>query len=317
MTMLRNKYSQLLAAGLRSVFVEFQKLQPKEGIMESLFNVETSTKAYEDDLIIAGLGPMGEKTENDSFQYSEIVQGGTKRYLHLTYGMGCRYSWELAEDDQYGIVKQVPKALVRAAMFTRQQVPWNILNLGFTTFQTADGVSLFNNQHPLLGGIGATNVGPGVANVISAAGTYPNRPATDIDLSYTALQLATIHADRMIDSMGIPVDYKFTDLWIPAELRFIAEELLGSEGKPYTSDNDKNVLKDLNLKYHVVPFLTSPSAWFLSAPKTVHALKFYDRAPLATDFDDDFDTRSVKNVAFQRFSAGATNWIGVWGSNGP
>lgn len=317
MTMLRNKYSQLLAAGLHGIFVEFQKLAMQGSTMEMLFNVETSDKAYEDELIMAGVGPMPEKTENDSFMYNEIVQGGTKRYIHLVYGMGCRYSWELAQDDQYGIIKQVPKALVRAADFTREQVPWNVLNLGFTTVTTADGVSLFNNQHPLLGGVGATNVGPGLGNVISAAGTYPNRPATDIDLSYTALQLATIHANRMTDSMGLPVQLKWSDLWIPAELQFIAEELLGSEGKPYTSDNDKNVLKDLKLSYHIIPYLTSPSAWFLSAPKDKHSLKFFNRAPLAQDYDDDFDTRSVKHVAYQRFSCGATNWIGVWGSNGP
>lgn len=317
MTMLRNKYSQLLAAGLRGIFVDFQKLEMQKSDIESYFNIETSKQAYEDDIIMAGLGPMPEKTENDSFQYNEMAQGPNRRYIHVTYGLGARYSWELAEDDQYGVIKTVPKALVRAAMFTRSQVPWNVFNLGFTTMLSADRVSLFNNQHPLLGGAAATNVGPGLANVISAAGTYPNRPATDIDLSFTALQLMKQHFDRMPDHMGIPIVAKPTKLILPPELAFIAEEILGSEQKPYTSDNEKNAVKEMGLTYECIPWLTSPSAWFASGEKSQTDLKFYDRAPLQQDYDDDFDTRAVKHVAFQRFSCGATNWINLWGSNGP
>lgn len=317
MTMLRNKYSQLLAIGLHKIFLDFQELEMKASTVEECFNMENSKSAYEDDLVMAGFGPMPEKTENDSFQYTEMVQGGVKRYVNLTYGLGSRYSWELAEDDQYGIVKKVPMALVRSGKFTREQVPWNVFNLGFTTIVTADGVALFHNQHPLLGGPAATNVGPGVGNVISAAGTYPNRPATDVDLSFTAIQLMINHFDRMIDSQGIPSMMKPKYLIIPPELKFIAEEILGSEYKPYTSDNERNALLKEGLSYKVIPYLTSGSAWFVLAEKGQHQVIFFNRAPLSQDFDDDFDTNAVKHVAKQRFAAGATHWIGTWGSNGP
>lgn len=315
MAMLRNKYSQLLAAGMRKVFKEFLEEEMKSGYVEQFFKVESSSAAYEDEFNFGDIGPMPEKTENDSFEYSELTIGGSKRFVHLTYGLGARYSWELAEDDQYGIIKQVPKALVRAGKYTREMVPANVFNLGFTTIKTSDGVSLFNNQHPLLGGAEATATGPGVSSLISAAGTYPNRPATDVDLSFTAIQLMLNHHDRLISSTGMPITAKPNKLIIPAELRFIAKELLESEYKPYTSDNEKNVLKDEGLSFAVYPYLTSPSAWFAQCAD--HGLKFYDRAPLQQDNDDDFDTRSVKHVAFQRFSAGASKWQGMWGSNGP
>lgn len=316
MTMLRNKYSQLLAAGLKTIFIEFEKQEMKDGYVDKVFNMMDSKAAYEDDVIYAGLGPMPEKTENDSFQYNELTQGGTKRFIHLTYGLGARYSWELAEDDQYGVVKKVPVALVRSGKFTREMVPWNVFNLGFTTITTVDGLSIFNNQHPLLGGPAATGVGPGVANVISAAGTYPNRPSTDVDLSFTAVQLMINHFSRMIDSNGIPVTYSPQNIIIPPELQFIAEEIFGSEQKPYTSDNEKNVLKGKMTPF-IVPYLTSASAWFVTCDKSQHSLRFYNRAPLSQDFDDDFDTDAVKHVAKQRFSAGCFNWLGTWGSNGP
>jgi hypothetical protein len=314
--MLRNQFSQLLAAGLGEIFTEFLSQTMRESTVDRVFNMETSQAAYEDEVVMAGLGPMPEKTEADGFEYQSLVEGGSKRFVHLTYGLGSRYSWELAQDDQYGLVKQVPKALVRSGNFTREQVPWNIFNLGFTTITTSDGETLFNNQHPLLGGPPATAVGPGVSNHISAAGTYPNRPATDMDLSFTALQTMSFHFQRLIDSMGIPVVYTPKFLIIPPELQYIAEEILGSEGKPYTANNEKNVLKGM-LEIVIVPYLTSRTAWFVACEKDMHHLKFYNRHPLSQDMDDDFDTQALKHIAFQRFSAGAKTWLGLWGTSGP
>jgi len=71
------------------------------------------------------------------------------------------------------------------------------------------------------------------------------------------------------------------------------------------------------LVYFVSHYLTSQSAWFLFANKEETWLKFFDRKALDEDFSDDFDTRSLKQVSFMRFSTGATIWIGTWGSNGP
>jgi phage major head subunit gpT-like protein len=317
MTMFRNQFSQLLALGVRANFVEFNELKQRPQEFPDIFNVAPSDSAYEDEVIYSGMGAAPEKGEGESFFYQDMVQGGTKRYIHLTYGLGARYSWELGRDDKYGFVKQVPKALVRAGKFSEEMIPFNVLNLGFSTIVTADGVSLFHNQHPLLGGPAATAIGPGVSNIIAAAGTFPNRPSTDVDLSFTALQLMSNQFERMIDQQGIPVVVRPSKIVVPPELRFIAEELLKSEYKPYTSDNEKNSLMQLNLSYMIGHFLTSQSAWFALAPKEDTQLKVYQRTKLQSDEDDDFDTRSVKQVSFQSLSAGATHWVGTWGSNGP
>jgi hypothetical protein len=190
---------------------------------------------------------------------------------------------------------------------------WNLLNLGFTTTITIDNVSLFNTQHPLLGGSQATAIGPGVSNIIAAAGTYPNRPTTDVDLSFTAVQLAINMFERLIDSQGLPISMRPKYLVIPPELKWIAREVLGSPHKPYTADNEINSLIKEDLMYFVSHYLTSASAWFLVGEKESHTLKFMNREPLEDDFSDDFDTRTVKQIAFMRFSVGATNWLGTWG----
>jgi hypothetical protein len=71
------------------------------------------------------------------------------------------------------------------------------------------------------------------------------------------------------------------------------------------------------LVFMVSHYTTSTSAWFVLTEKESHQLKFFDRHPIDTDYDDDFDTRSTKMITFQRFSAGATSWPGTWASFGP
>lgn len=315
--MVRGNFAQTLAPGVHHWFLHFLDLQMRDEEYSTVFNIEPSTQDFEDEVEMTGVGIMPEKPEGAAAIYDDMIQGGTKRYTHASYALGSRTSWELIEDDQYGILKQVPKAHARSAMFAREMVTWNIFNLGFSTITTTDGISLFNTQHPLLGGTAATNVGPGLTNVIFAAGTYPNRPSPDVDLSFTAVQLMVNQFERMTDSQGIPIRVKPKYIIIPPELKFIAREILGSPGKPYTNDNELNALLGEDIKFRVVHYLTSQSAWFAVTEKDGHQLKHFDRHPIDTDYDDDFDTRSTKMLTFQRFTAGATSWVGTWGSNGP
>jgi hypothetical protein len=319
MSMTRQQFWQLLAPGARKLFVEFQDLKYRDRQYDKFLNTESSDKAYEDAIHFAGLPPMPEKTENAPAAYFDLIQGGSKRYVMLTYAMACRISWELSNDDLYNVVNQAPKAIVRSGMFTKEQVAANVLNLGFSSTGTVtdDGVSIFNNQHPLLGGPSATNILPGASNVISAAGTYPNRPAVDADLSFTSLQLMVNQFERMPDAQGLPIVCRGRLLVIPPELQFIAIELLGSAGQPYTSDNQVNSLLGQGFTYTVNNFLTSPSAWFVTGAKDEHRMRMFERERMEDDMDDDFDTRATKFLGITRFAVGADTWIGTWGSNGP
>lgn len=315
--MVRGGYAQLLAPGLHAIFNQFIDLQQREKEYERYFNIATSEDSFEDEIEFAGFGAMPEKPEGEPIMYQQLIQGGTKRYVNLTYGLGSRASFELVEDDKYGIIKKAPEALARSGNFTREMTIFNVLNLGFSTTTTFDGLTLFNNAHPLLGGIGATNIAPGVANVISTAGTYPNRPATDVDISFTGIQLMSNQFERMPDATGFPVKVKPRVVVIPPELKFICRELFGSPGKPYTSDNEINSILGEDLTYSVSHYTTSQSAWFVLADKASHQLKAKIRREFDADYDDDFDTRSVKQLMYGRWSAGASSWIGTWGSNGP
>lgn len=316
--MYRGQFAQLMVPGLHHTFVHWLDLMQRQSEYDKIFNLETSENAFEDEVEFSGLGPLNQKPEATAVLYDNAVQGGTKRYLHTPWALGVRTSFELFRDDKYGLIKQVPKAIARSAQFTREQQAFNIFNLGFTNaVLTTDGVSIFNTQHPLLGGTRATSIGPGVSSIIAAAGTYPNRPLVDADLSVTALQGASDTFERLIDSQGLPIVVIPKYILIPPALRWIAREILGSPHAPYTAENQINNLVAEDWTYCVGHYLTSDSAWFLMCDKESHQLKYFDRDPLDEDYADDFDTKSLKEMAYMRFSVGATSWMGTYGSNGP
>jgi hypothetical protein len=279
--------------------------------------VDNSEDAYEIDYHLAGTGPMPEMPEGTRPVADNIIQSGTKKYLHLPYGLLSQFTRQLVEDDKYGIIVQTTKAHARSALYAREAVSANVLNLGGTLQLTDDGVTLFNTAHPLPGGTEATSVGPGLANIINSAGTYPNRPSPDADFSFTSLQQAINYFYRFTDGRGIPSMVRPKHAVIPPELIMIAREILGSPGKPYTADNELNALQGENLNFYHLNYLTSPSAWFLLAEKDETYLRFYERVEIQGQTDDDFQTQVLLLLTTQRFSAGATSWINTFGSYGP
>src|ERR1700735_4820045 len=196
MPQVRAKFPQLMQPGLKKIYFDSLDNALKQSDFPKVFKEVTSDQEYEQELEMAGISALIEKPEDASTYYTEMKQGGSKRVEPLTYSLGLRTSKELYDDDKYGLVgPKAPTLLARSAAFTKEMIAWNVFNQGFTSAVTTfDGNPLFYNQHALLGGAQATQIAPGVAGVISAAGTYPNRPPVDIDFSVAGLQLATNYA---------------------------------------------------------------------------------------------------------------------------
>ena len=318
MSQVRAKYPQLMALGQSKIYFDSLDSMMKSSDYPKVFHEKTSDNEYEQEMEMAGLSALQEKPENSPSAYNEMIQGGTKRYIHLTYSLAIRTSKELMDDDKYGLVKKGPVLLARSAAFTQEMIAWYTFNNGFTSnVTTVDGNPLFFDEHPLLGGTPATNLAPGAANVIYASGTWPNRPSVDLDFSVAGLQLATNHAARMVDNQGFPIRLRWKFLVTPPELRFLVREVLGSSGKPYTADNTINSLLPEDYKHMEIPWLNSASSWFMVADKMDHSLVVYHREKPKTTFDDDFDSDALKQKIRLRMSAGATRWQGVWGTQGP
>jgi hypothetical protein len=98
--------------------------------------------------------------------------------------------------------------------------------------------------------------------------------------------------------------------------KFVAREILGSAGKPYTAQNEINALIDEDLAFMVCHYITTSTYWFLSAAKGIHDLNFFWRdQPIFDVFDDPWTKNAIATV-YQRHTKGFGTWRGIDGSTG-
>jgi len=266
-----------------------------------IFNVETSDKQSEKDSYISGFQTMPEKTEGAAATYDTLLPGITKTYVHKTYALGYEITEEAIEDNMRTpeTFNKLPRALNRSAIETIETTSANTINTGFTT-NGFDGVPLFSTAHPSLDG-----------------STQGNKPSTDADLSVTSLTAGLTAIEKFVDERGLKRPTKAVTLLIPVDLWNVAEELLGSEFKPYVANNEVNALQKKDLRYFVSHYLTDTDAWFLLAEKANHMLKFFWRVKLGgLRRGTDFDSTNLKHLARMRFSVGYSHWMGTYGSSG-
>lgn len=291
----RGQFAQLLAPGLMEVMFEWLKEHPEE--YSQFLKVESSDSAYDEDQIFAGLGLAHKKPEGTPITYDDPIQGGSKRYIHDSYALGWQVTKEMLDDDKYALMKQIPGELMKSCRQTWEQVGANVLNLAFSTITTADGATLFNTAHPLLGG-----------------SSYSNLLSPAADFGVTSLQDVLILFEYMVNERGLKMRLEPKDVWGPPDLQFVFGEVLQSAFKPYTGNNEINVVQG-RLTPHILHFLTDTSNWFVSSGSEANRLKFKWRIKPVVDSTDDFETKGTKHSIYFRISAGATDWRGWVGSN--
>lgn len=295
----RGGFAQLLAPGLRQIIYNELGMHPEE--FSQFYNVYPSTRAYEEDLLIAGLGSIPPKPEGTAIAFDDPIQGGSQRYTHVTYALGFQVTLEMWEDDLYGTIRQVSQDFAGSI---RQTIEVNAINTLVNSFSATgttsiDGVSLCNTTHPLLGG-----------------GTYSNRSATDIALSITGIQELLLLFEKMVNERNLIKRLVPRYLLIPVDKQFIAGEILHSSYKPYTGNNELNVFQG-RLEPMVNHYLTASGPWWVLSERSEHTLKFYWRMQPRYQSQDDYNTLGANySVAFRQ-SNGVTYWHGIAGSNAP
>lgn len=266
-----------------------------------IYNIETSDKQSEKDSYESGFGMMPVKNEGSAASYDVVMPGISKVYTHRTYALGYEITEEAIEDNQRTpeTFNKLPQALNRSGIETVEVSAFSLFNNGFST-NGFDGVPLFSLAHSLLQG-----------------GTQANTPTIQADLSVTSLTAGLTAIEKFTDERGLKLPTKAKTLMVPVDLWSVAEELLGSEYKPYVANNEVNSLQKKDLQYFIGHYLTDTNAWFLLADKEGHQLKFFWRVkPGALRRGTDFDSTNLKHLSRMRFSYGYSHWRGTYGSSG-
>jgi hypothetical protein len=300
----RGGFSDLLAPGLSEAFLQNMDIKQWPEEYSHVFETDTSNRQFEWENIFAGFGSMPAKAERAPVQYDDPIQGNKQTFVHITYALGFRVSRELWEDDLYAVIKRMPEELAFSARDVVEVTSAGIFINGFNdngSYNGPDGEPLFGDgttkDHPQLGG-----------------GRWSNQLTIPADLSADSLELAINGMEQTVNDRNLLIRLIPKLLIVPTALQWTAKELLESELKPFTSNNEKNPYKDLNMQYFVWHYLTDPDAWFLKAQK--HYLKFYWRVRPEFSNSDDFDTSDAKFKARQRCSMSWTDGRGIYGSPG-
>ncbi len=271
-----------------------------------LFDTDSSTQNYEEDVQLTGFGLVPRKSEAQAVTYDSEIQGFVTRYTHIAYALGYIVTKEELDDNLYEqISKARSGALALSFRQTKENIAANIYNRAFNaTYLGGDGVSLASASHPNTSG-----------------GTWSNVPSIAVDLSEAALEDAVIQIMGYTNDRGLLISVMPKTLHIARQEVFNAQRILQSSYQTGNANNDINVIKSGNYipgGFKVNHYFTAPHAWFI---RTVipggTGMKYYERVGIQFDQDNDFDTMNVKAKGYERYSFGWSDPRAVWASNGP
>ena len=300
MAIARPQLLKELLPGLNALFgLEYEKYENEHA---EIYETESSERSFEEEVKLSGFGAAPVKPEGSSISFDSAQESYTARYNHETVAMGFSITEEAVEDTLYdSLSARYTKALARAMAYTKQTKAAALLNTGFDTFQSGDGVTLFNTAHPTVQG-----------------GNNANRLSTDADLNETSLEQAVIDIAAFVDERGLLIAARPRKLIVPPALMFVATRLLQSEMRTGTSDNDINALVNngsIPEGFRVNHYLTDTDAFFLITD-VPNGMKHFERTPMTTQMDGDFDTGNVRYKARERYSFGVSDPLGIYGSPG-
>jgi len=289
-----------LLPGLNALYgLEYEKYENEH---TEIYETETSDRSFEEEVKLSGFGAAPVKAEGAAISYDNAQEHYTARYNHETVAMGFSITEEAMEDNLYdSLSARYTKALARAMAYTKQTKAAALLNTGFSSFNSGDGVTLFATNHPTVGG-----------------GTNANKLATNADLNETSLEQAVIDIAAFTDERGLLIAARPRKLIVPPALMFVATRLLQTELRTGTADNDTNALRSngsIPEGYRVNHYLTDTDAFFITTD-IPNGMKHFERTTMATSMDGDFDTGNVRYKARERYSFGVSDPLGIFGSPG-
>ena len=301
MAISRNQLVKELEPGLNALFgLEYKQYENQSS---EIYTTESSDRAFEEEVMLSGFAQAQVKPEGSGVTYDNAQETFTARYTNETIALAFAITEEAIEDNLYDrLASRYTKALARSMAQTKQVKAVNPLNNGMPggSFTSGDGVTLFNTAHPTL------------------AGSFQNTLTTAADLNETSLEQSMIDIAALTDERGLKIAAKAVKMIIPSALQFTAERLMASAGRVGTADNDINAIKSMGMipqGYSVNNYLTDTDAFFIITD-VPNGMKHFERTPMTTKMEGDFDTGNVRYKARERYVFGVSDYRGVFASPG-
>jgi hypothetical protein len=302
MAISRGQLVKELEPGLNALFgLEYKRYENQHA---EIYVTETSDRAFEEEVMLSGFANAAVKPEGSGVTFDNAQETYTARYTMETVALAFAITEEAIEDNLYDrLASRYTKALARSMANTKQIKSVDPLIQGLPTtnnFDSGDGVSLFNTAHPTI------------------AGTVSNTLATQADLNETSLEQSLIDIAQLTDERGLKIAARGVKMIVPSELQFTAERLMKSQGRTSTADNDINAIASMGMipqGYRVNNFLTDTDAFYIITD-VPNGMKYFERTPIRTAMEGDFDTGNVRYKARERYRFGVSDYRGIFGVEG-
>jgi hypothetical protein len=299
MAISRAQLAKELEPGLNALFgLEYSRYDNQHA---EIYTTEASDRAFEEEVMLSGFASAPTKQEGAGVVFDQANEAFTARYTHETIALAFAITEEAIEDNLYDrLASRYTRALARSMSNTKQVKAAAVLNNAqVATVLGGDGVPLISNAHPLSNG-----------------GTFSNVLATAADLNETSLEQSLIDIQGFVDERGLKIALSGRKMIIPKELQFTAERLMKSPLRTGTADNDINAINNMGMipeGYRINNFLTDTDSFFIMTD-VPNGFKHFERSPIKTALEGDFDTGNVRFKARERYSFGFSDPRCVFGN---
>ena len=302
MAISRGQLVKELEPGLNALFgLEYKRYENQHA---EIYVTESSDRAFEEEVMLSGFANAAVKPEGGAVTFDNAQETYTARYTMETIALAFAITEEAIEDNLYDrLASRYTKALARSMANTKQIKAVDPLINGLpqtATFTSGDGSALFATNHPTI------------------AGTVQNTLTTQADLNETSLEQALIDVAAMTDERGLKIAARGMKMIVPPAGQFNAERLMKSQGRTGTADNDINAIVSMGMVpqgYRVNNFLTDNDSWYLITD-VPNGMKYFERTPIKTAMEGDFDTGNVRYKARERYRFGVSDYRGIFGVQG-
>jgi len=268
-------------------------------------DVRSSSKQYEKMSEYGELAMPGLVGEYENAPETHFSQGPIRTWTHDKYGFTLIASKESIEDDLFNVVERTAGAMGVAMRHRIETQGVYDLNVAFTVSKVGASdtpdETLCATSHATFTGAGGS--------------AQRNKESTDQTLGVDSLWTGINNFSGLKDREGNPVRVIPKKLVIPAALERTAIEILKSTGTPYKSTFETNAIRTKGLDYVVSHYLTSSTAWFITAEEEKPIIFFMRSAP-KVEVEDTIRNQSRAWTIFTRFSHAPRTWYFIYGSDG-
>ena len=293
-----------LEPGLNALFgLEYKRYENQHA---EIYTTESSDRAFEEEVMLSGFANADVKAEGQGIAYDDAQETYTARYTMETIALAFAITEEAIEDNLYDrLSSRYTKALARSMSNAKQVKAAAPLNNGLPSittgkFTSGDGANLFSTSHSTI------------------AGNVKNTLTTQADLNETSLEQSLIDIAALTDERGLRIAAKGVKMIVPSANQFNAERLMKSQGRTQTADNDINAINSMGMipqGYRVNHFLTDSDSFYIITD-VPNGMKHFERTPLTTSMEGDFDTGNVRYKAREKYVYGVSDFRGIFGVEG-